>query len=136
MSRQGILIGITPSSTRLRDTEAPAGSGSLRVIWKIRFFSFIFFYFPGRQGLFSFFFIFLYLPGRQGFFYFFFIFSFICLDGKGDAGSVLNEDREGLHADVVDRGWLRTSVCGKNIIYIFCGKRDHFFLQNCLSPKP
>merc|ERR1711994_68056 len=32
------------------------------------------------------------------------------LDGKSDAGSVLNEDREWLHADVVDRGWLRTSV--------------------------
>merc|ERR1719370_605305 len=32
------------------------------------------------------------------------------LDGKSDAGSVLNEDRERLHADVVDRGWLGTSV--------------------------
>ena len=93
MSRQGILIGITPSSTRLSDTEAPAGSGSLRVIWTIRFFSFIsyfllfvwtirfflvciFFYLAGRQGFFLFFLIF-YLPGRPGFFSFFLIFFYL-----------------------------------------------------------
>ena len=36
MSRQGILMGMIPSSTRLRDTEAPSGRGSLRVIWTAR----------------------------------------------------------------------------------------------------
>ena len=36
MSRQGILMGMMPSSTRLRDTEAPSGRGSLRVIWTAR----------------------------------------------------------------------------------------------------
>ena len=36
MSRQGILMGMMPSSTRFRETEAPSGRGSLRVIWTAR----------------------------------------------------------------------------------------------------
>merc|ERR1719391_1494479 len=32
----GIFMGMMPSSTRLRDTEAPAGRGSLRGIWTAR----------------------------------------------------------------------------------------------------